>query len=167
MPAIEVTHFGPNSALRRATGSDLINSIFSDKRLSTGPSRRCAVKLRIMNPKPVPVSLKQDKVLGHARPVKGEIVTLLDSEDPMRAHDSSYIRKIENNPVTEWTPKLNTTNTAEVPGHLTSTLESASDACSSTEHKAQVAALLIQFSHTFSQDEFYLGLTNITEHVST
>ena len=36
--ARDVTHFGPNSELRRATGSDLINSIFSDKRWSTGPS---------------------------------------------------------------------------------------------------------------------------------
>ena len=129
-------------------------------------------KVRVYNPFPTPVSLKQDAVLGQAEPIVKVQGVLKTSEYPSEMRNNSAIRRVtfnapevlRSNPIeTECRCAIVNTHENKIPHHLLSLYESAVSNCNEEQHN-EVKNLLLRFQNTFSKNDIDLELTYLREH---
>ena len=129
------------------------------------------VKVRVMNPFPNSVSLKQNTVVGSVEKIDDEVETLLDAENTDELNNFSCIRRISlqspsnhTNCVTRQVHEAKTpTDSQIIPPHLEDLFDSIKER--DQDEKDAVAKLLCKYQDVFSKDEYDLGLTHLTEHV--
>lgn len=129
----------------------------------------CTGKVRLLNPFPTAVSIKQDAVVGRAEPIEGSPKLVVKQENQEEEDNYARARRIsfqvkdscsEEEPIRE---AVQSSSVAAVPDHLGDLYRRATTGLNK-EEKERVANLLIRFQDTFSRDEWDLGLTNLTEH---
>ena len=131
----------------------------------------CTCKVRILNPFPTAMSIKQDAVIGQAAPIMGKPRVLAQKEDPTETDNFTSIRRVM---LEEKINQVSDSNTAAprkeevgssctVPEHLTELYQRATQNLA-PEEKQKVADLLIKYQDCFSKDEWDIGLTHLSEH---
>ena len=135
-------------------------------------NQECTSKVRLLNPFPTAVSIKQDAVVGWAEPIDGTPKALVQEEDVNEADNFHQVRRltfarqdnIQNRCPSSQAIKRSFIDTeAQVPDHLTDMYTRASTDLNPQE-KMQLASLLNRFGDSFSCGEWDLGLTNLAEH---
>ena len=135
-------------------------------------NQECTSKVRLLNPFPTVVSIKQDAVVGRAEPIDGTPKALVQEEDANEADNFHQVRRltfarqdnIQNRcPSSEAIKRSFIDTEAQVPDHLTDLYTRASTDLNPQE-KMQLASLLNRFGDSFSCGEWDLGLTNLAEH---
>ena len=134
-------------------------------------NRACTCKVRVLNPFPTAVSIKQDAVVGHAEPILDNPKVLVTHEEEKETENFYQTRRvILNDRAKENTVACNVNiapaslqKELKVPEHLRDLYKRASQGIDSRE-KEQLKGLLIKYKDTFSRDEWDLGLTHLTEH---
>ena len=135
-------------------------------------NQECTSKVRLLNPFPTAVSIKQDAVVGWAEPIDGTPKALVQEEDANEADNFHQVRRltfarqdnIKNRCPSSQAIKRSFIDTeAQVPDHLTDMYTRASTDLNPQE-KVQLASLLNRFGDSFSCGEWDLGLTNLAEH---
>ena len=135
-------------------------------------NQECTSKVRLLNPFPTAVSIKQDAVVGWAEPIDGTPKALVQEEDANEADNFHQVRRltfarqdnIKNRCPSSQAVKRSFIDTeAQVPDHLTDMYTRASTDLNPQE-KVQLASLLNRFGDSFSCGEWDLGLTNLAEH---
>ena len=135
-------------------------------------NQECTSKVRLLNPFPTAVSIKQDAVVGWAEPIDGTPKALVQEEDANEADNFHQVRgltfarqdNIQNRcPSSQAIKKSFIDTEAQVPDHLTDMYTRASTDLNPQE-KMQLASLLNRFGDSFSCGEWDLGLTNLAEH---
>ena len=135
-------------------------------------NQECTSKVRLLNPFPTAVSIKQDAVVGWAEPIDGTPKALVQEEDGNEADNFHQVRRltfarqdnIQNRCPSSQAIKRSFIDTeAQVPDHLTDMYTRASTDLNPQE-KMQLASLLNRFGDSFSCGEWDLGLTNLAEH---
>ena len=135
----------------------------------TSINETCTGKVRILNPFPTAVSIKQDAVLGQAEPIEGTPRVVVHQESAEEADNFDCARRISFQskslrPEVKPVRKAGKTNShVEVPSHLSELFERTTETLSE-EEKVKIANLLVRFQDTFSKDERDIGLTSLTEH---
>ncbi|MEW8545559.1 MAG: reverse transcriptase domain-containing protein [Candidatus Thiodiazotropha sp.] len=131
----------------------------------------CSCKVRVLNPFPTAMSIKQDAVLGLAEPIEGRPAVLAKQEDENEADNNVSTRRVVlcereemHSPLQEPETARNVTQkNLEVPVHLTDLYERTTTGLD-RQQKEKIAGLLTKFQDSFSRDEMDLGLTHLTEH---
>ena len=132
----------------------------------------CTCKVRILNPFPTAISIKQNAVLGTAEPIEGKPKTIARQEDEAEQvnfrrvrrlqiqsdKDNSFIREQK-----EQTRRTVKTESQTIPDHLTDLYGKSSEGLTQDE-KQKLLDLLLKYQESFSKNEWDLGLTNLTEH---
>ena len=135
-------------------------------------NQECTSKVRLLNPFPTAVSIKQDAVVGWAEPIDGTPKALVQEEDANEADNFHQVRRLtfarQDNiqkrcPSSEAIKRSFIDTEAQVPDHLTDVHTRASTDLNPQE-KMQLASLLNKFGDSFSCGEWDLGLTNLAEH---
>lgn len=131
----------------------------------------CTCKVRMLNPFPTAVSIKQDAVVGKAEPTEGKPKELVGQECPSEQENCNSVRRIALQEKEEKTavPILSINKvvedekdfTRDIPVHLQELFQSTVKELKQSQ-KARIAKLLIEFKDTFSKDEW--DLTHLTEH---
>ena len=130
----------------------------------------CTCKVRLLNPVPTAMSIKQDAVIGKADPINGKPVVKANQENEVEKESYTRVRRVKL--VAEEMPEsmsatvsrsVSESENSEVPEHL-STLYNKTAAGLGDHEKDRVARLLCKFSDIFSRDEWDLGLTHLTSH---
>ena len=128
---------------------------------------KTSTKIRLMNPFPTDVTLKQDAVVGQAAPAFEalECATVVSQEESELSDNFSSIRGIKLDK--QHLKSDNLSHQAEFhhdpPFHLKELFDSATSKCSG-EEKNKVASTLSKYASVFSKDEADLGLTHLVEH---
>lgn len=132
-------------------------------------NRACTGKVRVLNPFPTAISIKQDAVIGKAEAIEGEPAVLAKEEDSSEVANRATVRRVKflsearSTPITESTARKTHVVGPEVPSHLDElyqkTIENLDD-----EQKMRVAQMLNKFQDSFSRDEWDLGLTHLAAH---
>ena len=138
----------------------------------TNINNACTGKVRLLNPFPTAVSVKQDAVVGQAEPIDGLPKLIVSQENAQEAGNFARVRRIQFSQ-TEQTQaehmiehKVRYTKESrniEVPEHLRDLHQRATNGLDAAG-KEKVASLLVRFQDTFSKDEWDIGLTDLTEH---
>ena len=133
-------------------------------------NRACTCKVRVLNPFPTAMSIKQDAVIGRAEPIEGNPVVVTNNEDATETENHVSVRRIKlaQNESTQSIPKytakkVQAGDSVEVPAHLTELYQKSTEGLND-EKKQSVAQLLGRFQDSFSRDEWDLGLTHLTAH---
>ena len=131
-------------------------------------SQGCTSKVRLLNPVPTGVSIKQSAVLGQAEPIERASGMQAQQED-IKGGNHSSIRRIqlmtkgdtlspEGN--VEQSKRVNEANAFHIPKHLTSLYEEAS-ASLKIDEQAKLKAFLIKFQDSCSKHKWDPGGTNL------
>ena len=135
-------------------------------------NRACTCKVRVLNPFPTAMSIKQDAVIAKAEPIVGSpqvIFAKESAEEEENFHRARSIKLLQEGverfqdaePATA--REVQTDIKPPVPQHLQDLFErSAKDLDES--QKGKVEDLLSNYQDTFSRDEWDIGLTNLAEH---
>ena len=129
----------------------------------------CTGKVRLLNPFPTAVSIKQDAVVGQAEPIEGSPKLIVKQEDEEEVDNYARARRIsfqmkDSYPEADLMRQtVQSGFKGKVPDHLSDLYARATTNLTRAE-KERVADLLVRFQDTFSRDEWDLGLTNLTEH---
>ncbi|MCG8032791.1 MAG: retroviral-like aspartic protease family protein, partial [Candidatus Thiodiazotropha taylori] len=135
----------------------------------TNISKSCTGKVRLLNPFPTAVSIKQDAVVGQAEPIEGTPKIIVEQENQEEEENYAQARRLsfqakdirlETEPIRQTLqldPKM------KIPEHLVDLYRRATVSLC-TEEKERVKNLLIRYQDTFSRDEWDLGLTHLAEH---
>ena len=133
-------------------------------------NRACTCKVRMLNPFPTAMSIKQDAVIGRAEPIEGIPIVITNEEDSSEIENHVAVRRIKlvtsehAQSLPEYTArKVQTKDSTEIPSHLVDLYEKTSQGLND-EQKQKVANLLARFKDSFSRDEWDLGLTHLTAH---
>ena len=135
-------------------------------------NHECTSKVRLLNPFPTAVSIKQDAVVGQAEPIDGTPRAVVQEENTEEADNSHQVRRLtfamqdnvqKHCPNVEAIKRSVTDTEAQVPDHLADIFARASTDLDPQE-KMRLASLLNKFKDSFSCDEWDLGLTNLAEH---
>ena len=133
-------------------------------------NRACTCKVRVLNPFPTAMSIKQDDVIGRAEPIEGYPVIVTNGEDSSETENHEAIRRIKlvqsesTQPMPTCTGrKVQVEDSEEVPSHLTELYLKITQGLNG-EQKQRIALLLNRFKDSFSRDEWGLGLTHLTAH---
>ena len=134
-------------------------------------NRACTCKVRLLNPFPTSMSIKQDAVIGNAEPVEGRPKVVVGQEDHGQSKNYARVRRINlpQNEKEDITEKATVRaldvdiRAAEIPCHLRELYDRATERLE-VQQKERVAHLLSTYQDTFSRDEWDLGLTHLTEH---
>ena len=133
-------------------------------------NQACTCKVRVLNPFPTAMSIKQDAVIGKAEPAEGIPVIFADEESKQEVNNFNRIRRVDfcREEKTCFPHNVSVrqacdTEVQEITKHLLTMYEQATANLSSQECK-KVAQTLIKFQDTFSKDELDLGVTHLTEH---
>ena len=130
------------------------------------------IQARIMNPHQSEAQLRRHTIVGHLEPINGDICCLSREEN----EPSTAVRRIQLRP--SWTapeeikiklrsekPELiSPEQDVKVPHYLDELYKRSNTGRSKVEMKS-IANMLRKFKDVFSQDDYDLGLTNLTEHV--
>ena len=128
----------------------------------------CTSKVRLLNPFPTEVSIKQSAVLGQAEPIE-RASGMQDQQEGIIGGNYNSIRKIqlltrddilspEGN--VKQSKRVNETKLSHIPKHLASLYEESS-AILKIDEKAELKALLIKFHKSFSKIKWDQGGTNL------
>ena len=135
-------------------------------------NKGCTCKIRLLNPFPTAVSIKQDTVVGTAEPIVGKPRVLFEKETEDEEENYSKVRRIA------LESKISTLNldsevdiarearkrqVSNAPEHLKDLFQRSTTSLSESE-KERVADLLSKYQDTFSRNEWDIGVTNLTEH---
>lgn len=132
----------------------------------------CTGKVRLLNPFPTAVSIKQDAVVGHAEPIDGSPKLVIEQEDREEAENFARVRRIafcakeqsrDTQLIQHEVRSTKESGGAEIPDHLRDLYQRATCGLEEAE-KQQVESLLVRFQDTFSKHEWDIGLTSLTEH---
>ena len=132
----------------------------------------CTGKVRLLNSFPTAVSIKQDAVVWQAEPIDGSPQLVVQQEDSGEVDNYTRVRRIafRTKEPSQSTQHLQhevrytkESREGEVPDHLRDLYQRATCGLDEDE-KRQVASLLVRFQHTFSKNEWDIGLTNLTEN---
>ena len=135
-------------------------------------NQECTSKVRLLNPFPTAVSIKQDAVVGQAEPIDGIPRAVVQEENTEEADNFHQVRRLtfamqdnvqKHCPNVEAIKRSVTDTEAQVPDHLADIFARASTDLDPQE-KMRLASLLNKFKDSFSCDEWDLGLTNLAEH---
>ena len=133
-------------------------------------NRACTCKVRVLNPFPTAMSIKQDAVIGRAEPIEGNPVIVTNEEDSSETENHAAIRRIKlvqsenTQPIPTYTGrKVQVEDNEEVPSHPTELYEKTTQGLNG-EQKQRVAQLLNRFKDSFSRDEWDLSITHLTAH---
>ncbi|MCG7875455.1 MAG: hypothetical protein N0C90_03920, partial [Candidatus Thiodiazotropha endolucinida] len=129
----------------------------------------CTCKVRMLNPFPTAMTIKQDAVIGKAEPIEGKPITVAHQEDKSEEENFVSARRVKL--PTEQVSKSTSADrrrkrlheSQDIPEHLTALYEKTSQGLDCHE-KERVAELLCKFQNSFSRDEWDLGLTHLTSH---
>ena len=130
----------------------------------------CTCKVKLLNPFPTAMSIKQDAVIGKAEPINGKPAVIANQEDEAEKDSYSRVRRVKL--ISEEMPEsmsatvsrsVSESENLEVPEHLVA-LHNKTAAGLSDSEKDRVAHLLCKFADSFSKDEWELGLTHLTSH---
>ena len=124
-------------------------------------------KVRILNPFPTAVSLRQDAVIGAAELVDPDHKIISQAEHNSEEDNYVSIKRIQfedkNMSLSSSIRQLEEDDIS-LPKHLEGLYERSSSGKSPSEAKA-LAKLLVKYQDTFSKGEWDIGMTNLTEHV--
>ena len=132
----------------------------------------CTCKVRLLNPFPTAVSIKQSAVLGQAEPIEGAPRALAQQEDIKENDNYCSIRRLQlitkddsftSKGTVEQSKRVQETTSCHIPEHLTGLYEKSSTGLK-TDEKEKLKELLVKFEDSFSKNEWDLGLTNLTVH---
>ena len=130
----------------------------------------CTCKVRMLNPFPTAMSIKQDAVIGRAEPIQGKPVVIVSQEDETERENYTSARRVKlvAEEVKETMPAnvsraINLDENLEIPAHLDKLYNKTTEGLDDYEKK-RVAQLLCKFADSFSKDEWDLGLTHLTSH---
>ena len=133
-------------------------------------NRACTCKVRMLNPFPTAMSIKQDAVIGRAEPIEGIPIVITNEEDSSETENHVTVRRIKfvtskhAQSLPEYTTRrVQAADSTEIPSHLVDLYEKTSQGLNN-EQKQKVANLLGRFKDSFSRDEWDLGLTHLTAH---
>ena len=130
----------------------------------------CICKVRMLNPFPTAMPIKQDAVIGRAEPIQGKPVVIVSQEDQRERENYTSARRVklvaeevkENMPANV-SRAINQDENLEIPAHLDKLYNKTTEGLGNYEKK-RVALLLCKFADGFSKDEWDLGLTHLTSH---
>ena len=135
-------------------------------------NKACSCKVRVINPFPTVMSIKQDAVIGRAEPLEGNPIIITNEEDSSEVEKHVKVRQIKlatgvnTQSISEYTArKVQAEKSPKVPFHLADLYEKTTQELSD-EQKQRVAQLLGRLKDNFSRDERDLGLTHITSHAN-
>ena len=132
----------------------------------------CTCKVRILNPFPTAMSLKQDAVLGKAEPIEGNSKILVDQENTEEVENLCSIRRLQivlpekldiSSVTSGHIKRVEESDQLPIPEHLLNLYKKSSTGLVADE-KRKLINLLIKYQDSFSRSEWDLGLTNLTEH---
>ena len=129
----------------------------------------CTGKVRVLNPFPTAISIKQDAVIGKAEAIEGEPAVLAKEEDSSEVANRATVRRVKflsedrSAPITESTARKTHGVGPEVPSHLDELYQKTTENLDE-EQKIRVAQMLNKFQDSFSRDEWDLGLTHLAAH---
>ena len=132
-------------------------------------NKACTCKVRLLNPFPTSMSIKQDAVLGQAVPIEGNPKVLATCENDAEMENFLRVRRVDLKSREKQVCLETSDNTRKeallknLPDHLIDLHERASKDLKPMESQ-KVANLLNKFQECFSKDEWDLGLTHLTEH---
>ncbi|MCG8046377.1 MAG: RNase H-like domain-containing protein, partial [Candidatus Thiodiazotropha endolucinida] len=132
----------------------------------------CTCKVRLLNPFPTDMVIKQDAVVGQAEPIDGNPMTLAPLENKEESNNFASVRRIKlgqnqssclSTNIPHQIKRIEERCDETVPEHLVGLYEKSSKELDVYE-KNHLRQILIKFQDNFSKDEWDLGLTHITEH---
>ena len=133
-------------------------------------NKACTCKVRVLNPFPTDMSIKQDAVIGKAEPIEGKPTVIVSEEDSSEVKNHVTARRIKlatdgkSQSLPEYTArKVKVEENSEIPSHLVDMYEKTTKELDHVQ-KQRVAQLLGRFKDSFSCDEWDLGLTHLTSH---
>ena len=134
-------------------------------------NKGCTCRVRILNPYPTALSIKQDAVVGQAVPIEGKPMVLIQQESNAEQEIYLQIRRIDFEKKEEIASETSHNTSRKVvdesfkilPEHLVDLHQRASTDMG-FEESQKVANLLNRFQDCFSKDEWDLGLTHLAEH---
>ena len=120
-------------------------------------------KVRVLNPFPTEIMLRQDAEIGIAEKIERIVSVLTKAEHQAEGDNIVTVRRIttRSEEVRVVNEQVNTGK--QVPAHLESLLQRSSEGKTEVEREA-LAKLLAQHGDTFSKDEWDLGLTHLGQH---
>ena len=146
-------HFKENYPLQMAC--TLVNA-------NQGPT----CKIRILNPFPTEVTLKQDAEIGKAEKIERVVSMITAAEHEQETHSFECLRRVQlNTCVDDETvgPLENLASESDVPVHLKGLFEKST--MDRTHYERQViAGLLVKYQDVFSRSDWDIGLTDLAEH---
>ena len=121
-------------------------------------------KVRILNPFPDGVVIKQDALIGKAEHIDRVVSVIVEAEDTEEdSFDAIRRVQIRENKFEETERDLFKARADEVPEHLKSLFQKSAEGKTESE-KGVIAGLLVKHSNTFSKSDWDLGVTNLAEH---
>ena len=123
-------------------------------------------KVRLMNPLPTPVTIRQDAVVGQAEAVHATDSVVKRCEYDESTGDDCAIRRLDQSRGRgDLVGKRNIGegSTAAVPEHLVELYEKSAKKLDEKE-KMELKQLLVEYEDVFSKNDWDLGLTHLTEH---
>ena len=132
----------------------------------------CTCKVRVLNPFPTAISIKQDTTIGNAEPIDGILHVLFQQEDETeetnfhkvrRVNFASRTEAVKQEPEVEIARNLMEGQGKSIPDHLKDLVQRSTAELSDIE-KEKVADLLGRYQDTFSCNEWDIGLTHLIEH---
>ena len=128
-------------------------------------NRSATSKVRVLNPFPASVKLKQDAVIGKAEKIERVVSIVSEKEHISEVENLGSIRRIEivNEEKEESLSSLPRASSEDVPSHVKDLYNMAVKGHTENEAEA-IAGLLVKHEHIFSRDEWDIGLTNLVEH---
>ena len=122
-------------------------------------------KVRVMNPFPAEVKLRQNAIIGRAEKIERIISVIKDAEHE-EVDDLNSVRRIQiakRKAEEVKGPPRAAANKRDVPDHLKDMYEKSIKGKSEMEAEV-VAGLLVKFQEVFSKSEWDIGLTHLAEH---
>ena len=118
-------------------------------------NRACTCKVRMLNPFPTAMSIKQDAVIGRAEPIEGIPIVITNEEDSSGRENHVTVRRIKfvtsehAQSLPEYTTRrVQAEDSTEIPSHLVDLYEKTSQGLND-EQKQKVANLLGRFKDSF------------------
>ena len=133
-------------------------------------NQACTGKVRVLNPFPTAVSIKQDAVIGKAETIDGKPFVVACEEDASEVANQVSVRRVKffaadmSKSISDTTARKRQVVSSEVPSHLEKLYQQTVQNLDA-DQKQRVAELLHQFQDSFSRDEWNLGLTHLASHV--
>ena len=133
-------------------------------------NKACTCKVRVLNPFPTAMSIKQDAVIGKAEPIEGRPVIFAGQEDKSEIDNYVRVRRVDlsrgnekQNFSENGTQQASFSKSNEIASHLRDLYEKSTRGLEGYQ-KERVAQLLDRFQDSFSRHEWDIGLTHLTEH---